>query len=486
VILAVLLTLAGSARAQDDAWCRPTSVESQVRRWATAPFVKKRDLQAVTDGLRTRLARELLLTLVSEVDPRFEADVLALTERVQTLSVTQRKGEAGREVCVVVQMDKGGVVGELPSEVTRALLDAWTEPLSTFTRGRPLWIREVSLRDGAEPEVDDVVVPRVADLVRRHLSALPRWEAGAGPPPDELVTLDVRITPFPGHYGLEGVATDRSGASVSVGATLAVAWLGDVGARASLASREVRIDKVDGPTRVAAGKAFTLSWTSSNATSCAWAPMPGEVPVKGKVELRLADDTVLRLACTDGVRSVTREHAVDVFVPPPQVMVSADLSVVPVGWPATVRWESFAASSCALTVGGAAPVPTELLGAWSGPVPASGSLGVQVRCVNAAGDAASSSASVSSSPDAHLLVLRRTGDDWITVRVNGKAVELQGDAEATVVVGAGPTRVEVVPFMAEQASGALIVPAFTAPQGTLGVKASGEITCFDIPGCVVP
>jgi hypothetical protein len=481
VILALLLALVGSASAQDDAWCRPASVESQVRRWGTAPFVKKRDVAAVTEALRERLAKELLFTLVSEVDPRFEADVLALTQQVQTLSVTQRKGDAGRELCVVVQMSKGGVLGQLPSEVTRELLDAWTEPLSTFTAGRPLWIRQVTLRDGDEPEVDDVVVPRVADLVRRHLGALPRWEPGAGPPPSDLVTFDVRVTPFPGHYGLEGVATDPTGASVSVGATLAVAWLGDVGERASLASREVRIDKIDGPSRILAGKAFSLSWAASNAVSCAWAPTPGTVPTKGKIELRLDEDAVLRLTCTDGARAVTREHAVDVFVPPPQVEVGAEWTVLPVGFQGHVTWISTAAERCELSVNGGKPTPVDLDGGWMGPV--DGAADVALRCENAAGEVATGSVHLTSSPDTHALWLRQLGEDWVDVRVNGQVVALRGEGEAIVMVGAGPTLVEAIPFMGDQPTGAVTVPALTVPRGSLGVSAKGEVVCYDIPGC---
>lgn len=482
--LALWLALGGAAFAQDDAWCRPPSVESQVRRWGTAPFVKKRDVSAVTEALRERLAKELLFTLVSEVDPRFEADILALTQKVQTLSVTQRKGDAGREVCVVVQMSKGGAVGQLPSEVTAALLGGWTDPLSTFTRGRPLWVREVSLRDGEQPEVDDVVVPRVADLVRRHLGGLPRWEPGAGAPPSDVVTLDVRVTPFPGHYGLEGVATDATGASVSVGATLAVAWLGDVGDRATLASREVRIDKIEGPSRIMAGKSFTLSWASSNATSCAWAPTPGGVPTKGKIELRLERDELLRLTCTDGARSVTREHAVEVFVPPPQVQVGADWSVLPVGFPGHVSWISTAAERCQLAVNGAAPMEVDISGFWMGKV--DGAADVVVQCENAVGEKATASVRLTTSPDAHALRIRQVGEDWVDVRVNGQVTPLRGDEEAIVIVGAGPVWVEAVPFMADQPTGSRSIPALTVPEGTIGVSASGEIVCYDIPGCVRP
>lgn len=487
----VLLGLAGPAAAQED-WCRPDTVESQIRRWGTAPFAKKKELTRATDTLRTRLARELLGTLTAQLDPRYEAEVLALTGRVQTLSVTQRKVSGGREVCVVVQMPKGGLLGDLPSDVGRALLSKWHDPIAAFAAGRPLWVREVALRDGPGPEVDEVVVPRVEDLVRRNLIDLPRWEPDGGARPADVLTLDVRVTPYPAYYAVEGVVRDASGRSMSVGAELAKAWLGEIGTRQPLSSRDVRIDKFDGPGTVFRGKPATLSWSAPNARGCKIGPTVGDVPTSGKVEVLPGGDTTWTLTCTDGLKTVTRDVSVGVRLPPTQVFVTAEpLSVTP-GGSATIAWQGTGLVGCVMDPGGEVGVMGQMTVRPAQPTTWT------VRCRGEDGQTAVGAvtvgvgeapvvvpAAVAAGAGPARLLVRSLDGQWVDVRVDGAVVaQLYNNPEATVEIANGPHVVEVVPFMAGDAAGGVRIAEIVNGVATLGVKSDGSIVCYDVPVCV--
>lgn len=506
VVLAVSLASA-TARAED--WCKPVTVESQVRRWASAPFAKKKDMTKVADGLRERLTEELLGTLAAQVDTRYQAQVMALTGRVQTLATAQRKVSGTREVCVVVQMDKGGLLGELPSDVGRQLLTAWQDRLVEFTAGRPLWVREVALRDGPEPQVDEAVVPRVEDLVRRNLMGVVRYEPNGGPIPADVITFDVRITPFPGYYAIEGVARDAGGRSLSVGAELATAWLGGVGTRLPLSSRDVQIVSFTAPAVVAPGAVATLSWSTQNARSCKVEPGVGDVPTAGKSELLPTGDTSYRLTCTDGVRTVSRDAAVAVRVPSPEVNAVAKPARVAPGSAATLSWTSVAVTTCAVDHG-------------VGAVGRSGQFAVSppqtttyaVTCAGQDGTTAVSTATVVVDPNMlvqqvmvvvdpapggtpapvqapaesvdRVLDIRVLDGEWMDVRVNGKVVaSFKNSTEATVTLEDRPSYfIEVVPFMGDAAVQSVTMSDLYKGHGSIGVSLTAPINCYGTGTCV--
>ena len=500
IALAIALS---SAPAHAEDWCKPATVESQVRRWASAPFAKKKDMTKVADGLRERLAGELLGTLAAQVDTRYQAQVMALTGRVQTLSTTQRKVSGAREVCVVVQMDKGGLLGDLPSDVGRQLLTAWQDRLVAFTASRPVWVREVALRDRSEPEVDEVVVPRVEDLVRRNLMGVVRYEPDGSPIPADVITFDVRITPCPGYSAIVGVARDAAGRSLSVGAELATAWLGGVGTRLALSSRDVQIVSFSAPAVVAPGAVATLSWETHNARSCNVAPGVGDVPTNGKSELLPKGDTSYRLTCTDGVRTVSRDAAVAVRVPSPEVNATAKPARIAPGGGATVSWTSAAVAGCAIDHG-------------VGPVGKSGQIGVTpeqtttyaVTCAGQDGTTAVSTATVI--VDANLLVqqvvqlvvdptttpvattaapvldIRVLDGEWMDVRVNGAVVaSFKNSTEATVTLDDRPSYfIEVVPFMGDAAVQSVTMSNLYKGHGSIGVSLTEAIHCYGTGTCV--
>jgi hypothetical protein len=495
-IVGVLLLLAAPAARADDGWCAAPTVESAVRRSGTAPFVKKKDLSATVEQLRGRLATDLLGMLAAQVDARYQAEILAQTSRVQLLSSAQRKVQGGREVCVVVQMDKGGLLGALPSDVGKALLATWVTPVADFAKGRPVWVREVALRDRAEPEFDDVVVPRVEDIIRRNLMGIVRWEPeGAMTPPPDVVTFDVRVTPYPGHYAVEGVLKDAAGRSISVGAELAKAWLGEVGARQPLSARELHIASFDVPPSVARGKPVKMSWVAKNARSCRIDPVVGDVPITGSVEVLPTADTTYRLQCTDGVRTTTREASVALFVPAPKLTAGVLPERVPVGGSAAIGWQASGVTGCTIApgigpVGTAGQVQVVVTQPTTWTISCQGEDGsVKVKTVSI-GIGEPEPVEVAPAPAVTAgvrFVLRSLDDDWLDVRVDGQVVAtLYNTKEATVTVGPGRHTVEVVPFMGSDPVHSAVVEAGTTGVATLGLHLEKPVACYDAPVCLVP
>ena len=506
--------LAAPAHAQED-WCKPDTVESQIRRWGTAPFAKKKQQSSATEALRTRLATELLGTLAAQVDARYEPEVLSLTSRVQTLSVSQRKVSGGREVCVVVQMPKGGILGDLPSDVGRALLSKWHDPIAAFAAGRPLWVRETSLRDGSAPEVDEIVVPRVEDLVRRNLTDLVRWEPDGGPKPADVVTFDVRITPFPTYYAIEGVARDAAGLSISVGAELGRAWIGDIGTRQPLSSRDVRVVRFDAPTQISRGDEAGLAWESANARSCRISPAIGDVPTSGMIVVLPTTDATYTLTCTDGLRTVTRDATISVRTPPPQVWLTAEPARITAGGVSTIAWKGKGLATCKLDQGvgdvgvtGQIAVRPDTTSSWT------------ITCRGEDGSIAVGSATVAvdipttvtqttqitvptlmippdpvvvtqspapitpSQPAMAKLYIRSLDGEWADVRVDGKVVaEFRNQQEVVVDISNGMHRIDVVPFMGDKATSSVSIGSIVNNTATIGIDVDEPIICYDIPVC---
>lgn len=505
--LAALSAPTALADDADDAWCKPDTVQSQVRRWGTVPFAKKGDFNKTVETLRAQLAKELLGTLAIQVDPRYQPEIYALTSRVQTLSTAQRKVKGvGREACVVVQMDKGGIVGDLPSEVGRQLLTEWHDSLVAFTAGRPVWVREVSLRDHTEPEIDSVVVPRVEDLVRRNLTGVTRFEPDGGPIPGDVITFDVRITPYPAYYAVEGVARDASGRSMSVGAELAMAWLGEAGPRLPLSSRDVAIKTFDSPATVPPGKPAKLSWETPNARRCSMEPGVGDVPPNSRIEVVPKGDTVYKLTCTDGVRTVSRETAVVVRIPPPFVSATMEPAAVPPGGSAVFSWMANNVTGCSVNhnvgaVGKAGSVPFTPKQTTTATVTCVGDDGTTVtgsavitvdpllvmqQVVDAVTPSVPATVTTPAAVSPSLLDIHVTDGNWLQVRVNGKTVaEFKNTTDATVTLEAAPAYfVEVVPFMSDEAVQSVTMSALFNGHGNIGVSLDQPINCYNSATCV--
>ena len=110
------------------------------------------------------------------------------------------------------------------------------------------------------------------------------------------------------------------------------------------------------PTGVASGSASTLTWSSTNATSClasgAWS---GTMVVNGTASTgALTTDSAFTLSCSGAGGSVSRSVGVTIL-PAPTLTLSASSTSVASGSASTLTWSSTNATSCTAS------------GAWSGP-----------------------------------------------------------------------------------------------------------------------
>jgi hypothetical protein len=122
------------------------------------------------------------------------------------------------------------------------------------------------------------------------------------------------------------------------------------------------------PTTVTSGASSTLSWSSTNATSCtASGGWSGGKAVNGsQVVNNITVATTYTLACTGTGGNVSRSVTVQVSTPPPPAIVTltASPTSIQVGQASTLTWSTQNATSCTAS------------GAWSGGRATSGSLSV--------------------------------------------------------------------------------------------------------------
>src|SRR5258708_15237765 len=158
------------------------------------------------------------------------------------------------------------------------------------------------------------------------------------------------------------------------------------------------------PLTLASGQSATLSWSSTNATSCsasgAWS---GTVSTSGTESTGPLKATAqYMLTCTGAGGSKTQSATVTVNAAPPTgsaaptVAISADPSIVPSGGSTTLTWTSTGATACTAS------------GAWSGTEPVSGTQSTgalsadatyTLTCTGAGGNATqSATVSVRSTP----------------------------------------------------------------------------------------
>ncbi len=102
------------------------------------------------------------------------------------------------------------------------------------------------------------------------------------------------------------------------------------------------------PAAVAAGSSSTLSWSSTNATSCvASGGWSGPKATSGtEASAPVAATTSFTLTCTGPSGSVSQTATVTVATPAPTVSLSANPTAMPSGSASTLTWGSTDASSC--------------------------------------------------------------------------------------------------------------------------------------------
>ena len=157
------------------------------------------------------------------------------------------------------------------------------------------------------------------------------------------------------------------------------------------------------PSTVIAGNTATLTWTSTNATSCtasgAWS---GALPISGSQSVTplVAGNAVYTLTCSGIGGSTSTSASLGVTPAPPTVELNASSTSVYVGQPLVLNWLTLSVTSCTAS------------GAWSGSQPVSGkttitptiagTLTYTLACTGPAGNASNSVAVVVNTPSVSL------------------------------------------------------------------------------------
>lgn len=120
------------------------------------------------------------------------------------------------------------------------------------------------------------------------------------------------------------------------------------------------------PTLATAGQSSTLTWSSTNATSCtASGTWSGAEPTSGSVSTGALNQTsTYSLTCTGAGGSATASTTITVSSSPPTISISASPTNISAGQSSTLTWSSTNATSCTAS------------GVWSGSQATSGSQSV--------------------------------------------------------------------------------------------------------------
>ncbi|MEK7538952.1 MAG: peptidoglycan-binding protein [Patescibacteria group bacterium] len=143
------------------------------------------------------------------------------------------------------------------------------------------------------------------------------------------------------------------------------------------------------PTTVSSGSSSTLTWSSTNATSCSLSGVPSVTGISGTATISNITSTgTYSMMCTGSGGSVTQSVTITVTVPvtPPTVTLSSPQTTITSGNTATLMWSSTNATSCTAS------------GAWGGNAALSGTQTLTptvtgtytLTCTNTAGSASQS------------------------------------------------------------------------------------------------
>jgi hypothetical protein len=185
------------------------------------------------------------------------------------------------------------------------------------------------------------------------------------------------------------------------------------------------------PTSVASGQPSTLTWSSTNASSCtASGGWSGTQATSGTQSVSPTSTTTYTLACT-GTGGTTSQSATVTVVPPPTVTLTANPTSLTSGQTSTLTWSSTNASSCTAS------------GGWSGARATSGTQSVSptstttytLACTGIGGTTSqSATVTVGSAPPGpyvYPLAVGPTGR--YLVDQNGKPFLMVGDAAWSLI-----------------------------------------------------
>jgi trimeric autotransporter adhesin len=170
-----------------------------------------------------------------------------------------------------------------------------------------------------------------------------------------------------GWSGAKAINGSQATAPLTANATYTLSCTGTGGTAAQSATVTVSAQaptvslKVS-PSTVTTGKAATLSWSSTNATTCvasqAWS---GNEPMTGSQSTgNLTSNATYILTCTGSGGSAVQSTTVTVTTPAPTVTLTASSTTVASGGKSTLTWSSTNATSCVAS------------GGWSGTIAPTG------------------------------------------------------------------------------------------------------------------
>lgn len=105
------------------------------------------------------------------------------------------------------------------------------------------------------------------------------------------------------------------------------------------------------PTEIMLGLFGTLSWSSTNATSCSIDQGIGVVPLSGAMTLSPSATTLYTITANGPGGATTAQVQLGIVIPPPTVTLAITPANVLLGAPATLSWTSTNATSCSINQG---------------------------------------------------------------------------------------------------------------------------------------
>jgi hypothetical protein len=102
------------------------------------------------------------------------------------------------------------------------------------------------------------------------------------------------------------------------------------------------------PETIVAGESSTLTWSSTNATSCVIEPDVGDVAITGSTTVSPSETTTYTITATGPGGTSTSSVIVAVTYPVPVITISAKPEVITIGESSTLTWSSQYADSCTM------------------------------------------------------------------------------------------------------------------------------------------
>lgn len=99
------------------------------------------------------------------------------------------------------------------------------------------------------------------------------------------------------------------------------------------------------PTTISSGQSATITWSSSNTTSCS-APWTSKTSVSGNESVSPTETTTYQITCAGDNGSVSGSVTINVSVQPPNLLLTANPTAVNLGSNTSLTWSATDATNC--------------------------------------------------------------------------------------------------------------------------------------------